>query len=52
QFRNPYTDALNLMQIELLRRHHESASTEEHARLAYALFLSINGIAAAMQSTG
>jgi phosphoenolpyruvate carboxylase len=48
--RNPYTDVLNLLQIELLRRcRAEPVEREELTRL---LFLSINGIAAAMQSTG
>ncbi|MGH7456881.1 MAG: phosphoenolpyruvate carboxylase, partial [bacterium] len=49
--RNPYTDVLNLLQIELLQwwRH---LPTEEREALRHALFLSINGIAAAMQSTG
>jgi phosphoenolpyruvate carboxylase len=46
--RNPYTDVLNLVQIELLRRFRESESDE----LRHLLFLSINAIAAAMQSTG
>jgi phosphoenolpyruvate carboxylase len=49
--RNPYTDMLNLLQIELLQRWKEPA-TEEREALRHALFLSINGIAAAMQSTG
>jgi phosphoenolpyruvate carboxylase len=46
--RNPYTDVLNLLQIELLRRMTEGDDPE----LRRSLFLSINGIAAAMQSTG
>ncbi len=48
--RNPYTDVLNLLQIELMRRYRdpELAST----KVRHALFSSINGIAAAMQSTG
>jgi phosphoenolpyruvate carboxylase len=45
--RNPYTDVLNLVQVELLRR----ARTDPDP-LREALFLSVNGIAAAMQSTG
>lgn len=49
QFRNPFTYPLNLMQVELLKRWREDKDNEE---LRDALFLSINGIAAAMQSTG
>jgi phosphoenolpyruvate carboxylase len=49
--RNPYTDVLNMLQIELLHRA-EHATGEERDRLRHLLFLSINGIAAAMQSTG
>jgi phosphoenolpyruvate carboxylase len=49
--RNPYTDVLNLLQIELLRRYRDTRE-EERAPLRRLLFLSINGIAAAMQSTG
>ncbi len=51
RLRNPYTDVLNLVQIELLRRR-RNASNEDRGPLRHALFLSINGIAAAMQSTG
>jgi phosphoenolpyruvate carboxylase len=54
--RNPYTDVLNLTQIELMRRWRamdESArGSAEGARLRQALLVSINGIAGAMQSTG
>lgn len=50
--RNPYTDALNLLQVELLRRSREVASDEAIEPIRQALFLSVNGIAAAMQSTG
>ena len=49
--RNPYTDVLNLLQIELLHRQ-QRASEEERERLAQPLLLSVYGIAAAMQSTG
>ncbi len=49
--RNPYTDVLNLLQIELAQRQRKG-ETEEADRLALALLLSVNGIAAAMQSTG
>jgi phosphoenolpyruvate carboxylase len=64
--RNPYTDVLNLLQIELLERaRRRGASREdgevaagaegaddEGAALTNALLASVNGIAAAMQSTG
>ena len=52
--RNPYTDVLNLLQIELIRRFRQTPEEREDEReeLRQALFLSINGIAAAMQSTG
>lgn len=50
--RNPYTDVLNLLQIELIRRYRAADEEEAREPLRQALFLSINGIAAAMQSTG
>jgi phosphoenolpyruvate carboxylase len=49
--RNPYTDVLNLVQIELLRRY-RATDPAEREPIRERLFLSINGIAAAMQSTG
>ncbi|UCE06542.1 MAG: phosphoenolpyruvate carboxylase [bacterium] len=49
--RNPYTDVLNLLQIDLLNRCQNSTESE-CARNENALLLSINGIAAAMQNTG
>ena len=52
ELRNPYTDVLNLLQVELLRRHRKARGDEDKAALREAIFLSINGIAAAMQSTG
>ncbi len=48
--RNSYTDVLNLLQIELMTRFRAGSDEEDAIRAA--LFLSINGIAAAMQSTG
>ncbi|CAN5872226.1 phosphoenolpyruvate carboxylase [soil metagenome] len=51
ELRNPYTDVLNMVQIELLHRY-DGASEDERESLRQLLFLSINGIAAAMQSTG
>jgi phosphoenolpyruvate carboxylase len=50
--RNPYTDVLNLLQIELLRRYRAETDEGQRKALREALYLSINGIAAAMQSTG
>ncbi|MCA9736535.1 MAG: phosphoenolpyruvate carboxylase [Gemmatimonadetes bacterium] len=47
--RNPYTDVLNLLQVELLAR---NRAGEEGDGVDDALFSSVNGIAAAMQSTG
>ena len=49
--RNPWTDVLNLAQIELLSR---AASADDHQRdtLRPVIAASINAIAAAMQSTG
>ncbi len=49
--RNPYTDVLNLLQVELIRRYRQ-ADEDRREDLRQALFLSINGVAAAMQSTG
>ncbi|MGI9175278.1 MAG: phosphoenolpyruvate carboxylase [Rhodothermales bacterium] len=49
--RNPYTDVLNLLQVELIQRYRQ-ADEPEQEKLGQALFLSVNGIAAAMQSTG
>ena len=55
--RNPYTDVLNLLQVELVQRDRATVSESggngtSNDALRTALFLSINGIAAAMQSTG
>ena len=48
--RNPWTDVLNLIQIELLGRQRASQGDEEQLREV--IQSTINGIAAAMQSTG
>jgi phosphoenolpyruvate carboxylase len=50
--RNPYTDVLNLVQVELLKRFRAADDEGQLAALRQSLFLSINAIAAAMQSTG
>jgi len=52
KFRNPFTYPLNMMQVELLKRWRKAERKKEKDELRHALFLSINGIAAAMQSTG
>ena len=49
--RNPWTDVLNLVQIELLKRH-RAAEAKEREHLLPVLHASINALAAAMQSTG
>ncbi len=51
RLRNPYTDALNYLQADLLRRA-RTARPAEQEQINAALLLSINGIAAAMQETG
>ena len=50
RLRNPYTDVINLIQIELMNRWKKES--EHDAALGKAILLSINGLAAAMQSTG
>jgi len=50
--RNPWTDLLNLTQVELLRRSREQRDPAAAQALQPTIFSSINAIAAAMQSTG
>jgi phosphoenolpyruvate carboxylase len=50
--RNPYTDALNLIQIDLLRRARATKDEAEIAELSEAIHMSISALAAAMQTTG
>lgn len=53
QLRNPYTDVLNLLQVELLERARSGdCGADEASALTEALLASVNGVAAAMQSTG
>ena len=52
ELRNPYTDVLNLLQIELMRRYRAPQNDPDRKLLGEALLLSLNGVAAAMQSTG
>ncbi|QYU67225.1 phosphoenolpyruvate carboxylase [Leptolyngbya sp. 15MV] len=49
--RNPWTDILNLIQIELLHRK-RSASEQDRSAIDQLLLQSVSGLAAAMQSTG
>ena len=51
-FRNPFTFPLNFIQVELLERWNKTENQEDRDGLTEVLFLSINGIASAMQSTG
>ena len=52
KFRNVFTYPLNLLQVELLNRWEKAETDQEIKELKHALFLSINGVSAAMQSTG
>jgi phosphoenolpyruvate carboxylase len=53
RLRNPYVDAMNAIQVELLRRHRStSASEAERERVRRPLLRSIAGIAAALRNTG
>lgn len=49
--RNPNTDIINALQVELLRRW-RAADPEEQGSLRTLVLLSVNALAAAMQSTG
>jgi phosphoenolpyruvate carboxylase len=51
QLRNPYTDVLNLLQFEMMLRWNKGGEQDRDS-LKNLLFTSINGVAAAMQSTG
>jgi phosphoenolpyruvate carboxylase len=51
-FRNPFTYPLNIIQAELLKRWKKADADRKKEDLTEVLFLNINGIAAAMQSTG
>ncbi|TVR12606.1 MAG: phosphoenolpyruvate carboxylase [Balneolaceae bacterium] len=52
KFRNVFTYPLNLLQLELLNRWETAESEDDIKELKHAMFLSINGVSAAMQSTG
>ena len=49
RYRNPPTDVLNLIQVEMLARHR---AHPDDAAAGAALLATLNGVAAAMQSTG
>lgn len=49
RLRNPYVDAMSLIQIELLRR---KRAGDESEKLNYALAATINGISAGLRNTG
>jgi phosphoenolpyruvate carboxylase len=49
RLRNPYVDAMSLIQVELLRRKQSGDNSDE---LNYALGATINGIAAGLHNTG
>jgi phosphoenolpyruvate carboxylase len=49
RLRNPYVDAMSLIQVELLRRKRSGDNSED---LNYALGATINGIAAGLHNTG
>lgn len=50
--RNPDTDLINALQVELLDRWRRAEDDETRASLAGLVMLSVNALAAAMQSTG
>jgi phosphoenolpyruvate carboxylase len=52
QLRNPYTDVLNFIQMELMSRWEKIEEGKVDEVLGRNILLSINGLAAAMQSTG
>jgi phosphoenolpyruvate carboxylase len=50
--RNPYTDVLNLLQVETMRRFHDAKGDKQKSAIHRAALLSVSGLSAAMQSTG
>jgi len=50
RLRNPYTDPISLLQVDLLQRWRATGRTDNH--LLEALFASVRGIAQALQNTG
>ncbi|GAB5535009.1 MAG: phosphoenolpyruvate carboxylase [Rubricoccaceae bacterium] len=52
RYRNPATDVLGLIQLDLMRRYRQLDGDGPGTELGQALSVSVNAIAAAMQSTG
>lgn len=52
RMRNPFTDAINLMQLETLRRWHDTPEAERTDDLRQGAFLSLVAMSAAMQNMG
>lgn len=53
ELRNPYVDALSFLQLRFLKELRAGiADAEEHARVAELVLLTVNGVAAGVQSTG
>jgi len=50
--RNPDTDLINTLQVELIHRCRETSEGPERTRVQTLVLLSVNAMAAAMQSTG
>ena len=50
--RNPETDLINALQVELLRRWRDRSDDADDPELRTVILLSVNALAAAMQSTG
>lgn len=52
ELRNPYTDPLNCIQVEMIKRFEISQDKAEKEKILQVIHLTMNGIAAAMQETG
>jgi phosphoenolpyruvate carboxylase len=52
KLRNPYVDVLSHAQVELLARLRRAADPDQRARIREVLFITINGIAAGLQTAG
>jgi phosphoenolpyruvate carboxylase len=50
--RNPYTDVLNLLQVDAIERWSKLNNKKDKEKLTRTILLSVNGLAAAMQATG